>query len=171
MAKILTTPNQFLNQSAVPIDKGMEPVNSYTDLATVNRSCRYIGMAKTVLNKVTEYDEDEGEDVVKSTYPMEFVLSGSTGNGAWRLNKLSPVKTHKEVETLLTKYNVPSKAFSIGIEIMVEKDETNNNKPTKYWITAIDTTANTVTWERCDNGSSTAPSITVEGTDIESAGV
>lgn len=167
MAKILTTPNQFLNQSAVPIDKGMEPVNSYTDLATVDRSCRYIGMAKTVLNKVTEYDEDEGEDVVKSTYPMEFVLSGSTGNGAWRLNKLSPVKTYKEVESLLSNYNVPAKAFSIGIEIMVETDETNEGKPTKYWITAVDATANTVTWERCNGSSSAAPSVTVEGEDME----
>lgn len=166
MAKILTTPNQFLNQSAGPIDKGMETVDRYADLATVDRSCRYIGMAKTVLNKVTEYDEEEGEDVVKSTYPMEFVLSGSTGNGAWRLSKTSPVKTYKEVESLLTKYNVPSKVFSIGIEIMVEKDETNNNKPTKYRITAVDTSANTVTWERCDSAA-----ITVEGADMESAEV
>ena len=113
-------------------------------------------MEKVVINK-----GDGG------SYPMKFFLSGSTRNAAWKIKEIFPVQTHEALDNLVTfttGLGVPFTKFTIGLEVIVIADEQNGGKPTKYRITAVDTTANTVTWERCDSAA-----ITVEGTDMESA--
>lgn len=163
MAEITKLRKQYLSEIGHGVDAALEPVDNYSGLTGVTATARYIGMEKIVLNNGNN-----------QTYPMRFFLSGSTRNAGWKIKEIFPVPTHEALDNLATftvGLGLPIAKFTKGLEVTVVADEKNEGKPTKYRIIAVDTTANAITWERCDNGSSTAPSITVEGTDMESAGV
>lgn len=160
MAEIIELAKQFISIEGHSIDAATEPVDTYTGVTGVATRARYVGMEKVVINK-----GDGG------SYPMKFFLSGSTRNAAWKIKEIFPVQTHEALDNLVTfttGLGVPFAKFTIGLEVIVIADEQNEGKPTKYWITAVDATANTVTWERCNGSSSAVPSVTVEGEDMES---
>ena len=156
MAEIIELTKQFISIEGHSIDAATEPVDTYVGVTGIATRARYVGMEKVVINK-----GDGG------SYPMKFFLSGSTRNAAWKIKEIFPVQTHEALDNLVTfttGLGVPFTKFTIGLEVIVIADEQNGGKPTKYRITAVDTTANTVTWERCDSAA-----ITVEGADMESA--
>lgn len=156
MAEIIELAKQFISIEGHSIDAATEPVDTYVGVTGIATRARYVGMEKVVINK-----GDGG------SYPMKFFLSGSTRNAAWKIKEIFPVQTHEALDNLVTfttGLGVPFTKFTIGLEVIVIADEQNEGKPTKYRITAVDTTANTVTWERCDSAA-----ITVEGADMESA--
>lgn len=158
MAEIIELAKQFISIEGHSIDAATEPVDTYVGVTGIATRARYVGMEKVVINK-----GDGG------SYPMKFFLSGSTRNAAWKIKEIFPVQTHEALDNLVTfttGLGVPFTKFTIGLEVIVIADEQNGGKPTKYRITAVDTSANTVTWERCDSAA-----ITVEGADMESAEV
>lgn len=160
MAEITKLRKQYLSEIGHGVDAALEPVDNYSGLTGVTATARYIGMEKIVLNNGNN-----------QTYPMRFFLSGSTRNAGWKIKEIFPVPTHEALDNLVTfttGLGVPFTKFTIGLEVIVIADEQNEGKPTKYWITAVDATANIVTWERCNGSSSAAPSVTVEGEDMES---
>mgnify|MGYP003302784218 CR=1 FL=1 len=91
--------------------------------------------------------------MVKSPIPMEVWLVGGKNNSNWRIKSLIPVDTYADLEAATqTIVGVINKMLNIGTEATVIADETNEGKLTKYWVTNIDTTAKTVTWEKMNNG-------------------
>ena len=54
-------------------------------------------------------------------------------------------------------------AFGIPLLQAVNADEDNGGKPTKYCISAVDTIANTVTWEKVSGSAA----LTISGDDVE----
>ena len=158
MAEITKLRKQYLSEIGHGVDAALEPVDNYSGLTGVTTTARYIGMEKIVLNNGSN-----------RAYPMRFFLSGSTRNAGWKIKEIFPVPTHEALDNLVTftvGLGLPITKFTKGLEVTVVADEKNESKPTKYRITTVDTTAKTVTWERCDSAT-----ITVEGTDMESAGV
>lgn len=161
MAEIAGLQKQYLSEIGCSVDAALEPVDNYGGLKNVTTSARYIGMEKIVLNQ-------DGA----TSYPMKFYLKGGTAMKHWQIKEIFPVPTHEALDNLAAftvRLGLPIAKFTKGLEVTVVADEKNENKPTKYWIVAVDATANTITWERCNDSSSAAPSITVEGTDMESA--
>ena len=156
MAEIAGLQKQYLSEIGCSVDAALEPVGNYGGLKNVTTSARYIGMEKIVLNQ-------DGA----TSYPMKFYLKGGTAMKHWQIKEIFPVPTHEALDNLATftvGLGLPIAKFTKGLEVIVIADEQNEGKPTKYRITAVDTTANTVTWERCDSAA-----ITVEGADMESA--
>lgn len=159
---IVSIGKQYLNKAGKSTDAALQPSIKYEGL-NENASSRYIGMEKIVLNQ-------DGA----TSYPMKFYLKGGTVMRHWQIKEIFPVPTHEALDNLAAftvGLGLPIAKFTKGLEVTVVADEKNENKPTKYWIAAVDATANTVTWERCNGNSSAAPSITVEGADMESVGV
>lgn len=157
MAEITELSKQFLNIEGHGIDAALEPVENYSGLTSIAIKSRYVGMEKVVLNK------ENGQ-----TYPMKFFLSGSTRNTGWKIKQIFPLKDYATLKNILTLVpSISAKSYMVGLEATVIADETNDNRPTKYWITAIDTDSNTLTWERC-NGSGVSNGVTVDGDDQES---
>lgn len=152
---IATKQNAFNGKG--PLDAALEPVEHISDLSSISENYRYKGMTVTVLKT-----EDE------KNVPIEYYLYNGIGDFNWKIKSIGPLNTYSMIKSSL-----PSdyRYYLVGLKVIIKKDETNDNKMTEYVVSSIDIKNKTVTWERCDNGSSTAPSITVEGTDIESAGV
>ena len=65
------------------MDAKLEPVASLEDLYKIKLTDRYNGMIVTVLNNVYEYDEQEGDDVLVSSNPIEYQLVGGITNDKW----------------------------------------------------------------------------------------
>lgn len=156
MAQVLTISEQYYNNAGGSLDKALEPVSSYTDLASVPSKSRYVGMEKVVLNT---------KDGVN--YPMVFYLKNGVRNTNWMIKQIFPLENFNVLDTLTeTLLEIPYNRFSIGLEVTVVADETNDGKPTKYWITAIDTASNKLTWERCNSAVSDS-GVTISGNDME----
>lgn len=163
---IVPISKQYLNKAGKSIDAALQPCATFSILkkdALEYAASYYEGMEKILLNS--------GSTAV---YPMKLYLKGGNKFKNWQIKEIFPVPTHEALDNLAAftvELGLPIAKFTKGLEVTVVADEKNENKPTKYWIAAVDATSNTVTWERCNGNSSAAPSITVEGADMESAGV
>lgn len=134
----------------LPLDAKSTPVETLQELAAIPMNYRYIGLTVTVLNSV--YDED---DELVSQSPVDYWLVGGIQNPYWKI-KGNSVPTKSDL--LAISYQ----ACQLGTEMVVQADETNENKVTKYWVTAID--GQNVTWSQKQYGAQ----VTVEGEDQES---
>lgn len=158
---IVPISKQYLNKAGKSIDAALQPCATFSIFkndALEYAASYYEGMEKILLNS--------GSTAV---YPMKLYLKGGNKFKNWQIKEIFPVPTHEALDNLATftvGLGLPIAKFTKGLEVTVVADEKNEGKPTKYRITAVDTTANTVTWERCDSAA-----ITVEGADMESAGV
>ena len=155
MAEISNLRKQYLSEIGHSVDAALEPVENYDGLKGVPTNARYIGMEKIVLNS------GNGQ-----TYPIRFFLSGTTRNAGWKIKEIFPVETHEALNSLVTfttGLGLPIAKFTVGLEVTVNADEDNGGKPTKYCISAVDTTANTVTWEKVSGSAA----LTISGDDVE----
>lgn len=158
---IVPISKQYLNKAGKSIDAALQPCATFSILkndALEYAASYYEGMEKILLNS--------GSTAV---YPMKLYLKGGNKFKNWQIKEIFPVPTHEALDNLATftvGLGLPIAKFTKGLEVSVVADEKNEGKPAKYRITAVDTTANTVTWERCDSAA-----IIVEGADMESAGV
>ena len=134
----------------LPLDAKSTPVDTLEELAAIPMSYRYEGLTVTVLNTV--YDED---DEIVSQNPVEYWLVGGRTNAFWKIKKGNVVP---DKATLLA---LSSGACSVGLEMVVQADETDGGKVTKYWVTAIEN--GVVTWAKKEYGAN----VTVEGADQE----
>lgn len=134
----------------LPLDAKSTPVETLQDLAAIPMNYRYIGLTVTVLNSV--YDE---EDELVSQNPVDYWLVGGIQNRFWRVKKSNIVPTKGDLNA------IASDACFLGLEMVVQEDETNDGKVTKYWVTGIDN--GTVTWSRKQYGGA----VTVDGEDLE----
>lgn len=158
---IVPVGKQYLNKAGKSIDGALQPCATFSilkDGAIEYAASYYEGMEKILLNS--------GSTAV---YPMKIYLKGGNKFKNWQIKEIFPVPTHEALDNLATftvGLGLPIAKFTKGLEVTVVADEKNEGKPTKYRITAVGTAPNTVTWERCDSAT-----ITVEGADLESAGV
>ena len=140
---------QYYSTAAGPLDAKLTPADTYEEIASVSGlsriplTQRYVGMTVTVLN---------------SGYPVEYWLVGGRTNACWKIKAGNIVDTK---ESLLA---ISPSACTVGLEMIVQADESNDGKLTKYWVT--DVNENEVTWERKQYGGGAA--VTVDGEDIES---
>lgn len=153
MGETKTLSKQYLSDIGASIDAAVAPVETYSGLSTLDMKARYVGMEKIVLNKGAT-----------QSYPMKFFLSGNTINRSWTIKEIFPISTLAELNNLATfvkEQGMPISKFSIGLKATVVADETNDNKPTEYKVTAIDSTNNVITWERCETV------VSIDGDDLE----
>ena len=151
---IVSIGKQYLNENGKSVDGALQPSLKYEGL-NENVSSRYIGMEKIVLN------EDGG-----TSYPMKFYLKGGTAMRHWKIKEIFPVETHEALNNLVTfatGLGLPIAKFTVGLEVTVNADEDNGGKPIKYCISAVDTTAKTVTWEKVSGSAA----LTISGDDVE----
>lgn len=141
---------QQLYKTGGPVDIASTPVETVEELAAIPNAYRYIGLTVTVMNSV--YDED---DELVSQNPVDYWLVGGIQNPFWK------VKAGNIVDTKANLLAISPSACTIGLEMVVQADETNDNKVTKYWVTAID--GANVTWGRKQYGAQ----VTIEGEDQE----
>lgn len=141
---------QQLYKTGGPVDIASTPVETVEELAAIPNAYRYIGLTVTVMNSV--YDED---DELVSQNPVDYWLVGGIQNPFWK------VKAGNIVDTKANLLAISPSACTIGLEMVVQADETNDNKVTKYWVTAID--GANVTWDRKQYGAQ----VTIEGEDQE----
>lgn len=80
---VIKIDNQMYSNGSKPLDAKLEPVASLEDLYKIKLTDRYNGMIVTVLNNVYEYDEEEGDDVLVSSNPIEYQLVGGITNDKW----------------------------------------------------------------------------------------
>jgi hypothetical protein len=147
---ILTQTESFYVDAGRPLDIKQTPVNAYSELLLTKRDLggipitkRYVGMTITVLNTDT------------TNIPTEYWLVGGKTNASWKLKAGNIVDTK---ENLLA---ISPSACTLGLEMVVQADESNNGEVTKYWVTSI---ANgEVTWSRKQYGAQ----VTVTGEDQE----
>ncbi|MBP5725281.1 MAG: hypothetical protein J6X18_17110 [Bacteroidales bacterium] len=140
--KNTTIPGQYYSTARGPLDAKMTPADSYeelTDLSRIPVAQRYVGLTVTVLNPT----------------PVEYWLVGGRTNASWK------IKAGNIVDTKANLLAISSSACTVGLEMVVQADETNEGKVTKYWVTAID--GANVTWDRKQYGAQ----VTVEGEDQE----
>ena len=140
--KNTTIPGQYYSTARGPLDAKMTPADSYeelTDLSRIPVAQRYVGLTVTVLNPT----------------PVEYWLVGGRTNASWK------IKAGNIVDTKANLLAISSSACTVGLEMVVQADETNDNKVTKYWVTAID--GANVTWDRKQYGAQ----VTIEGEDQE----
>lgn len=137
----------------LPLDAKSTPVETVQELAGIPMQYRYVGLTITVLNSV--YDDD---DELVSQSPVDYWLVGGITNAFWKVKKSNIVPTKSDLNA------ISSGACFLGLEMVVQEDETNDNKVTKYWVTAINN--GTVTWDRKQYGGGTA-TVPVEGEDQE----
>ena len=107
---------------------------------------RYVGLTVTVLNK------EEGG------IPVEYWLVGGRTNSSWKIKAGNIIDTK---EHLLA---ISPSACTLGLEMVVQQDKSNDGKVTKYWVTAID--GGNVTWSQKQYGGGS--NVTVDGGDLES---
>ena len=138
----------------LPLDAKSTPVETMEELAAIPMNYRYIGLTITVLNSV--YDD---EDELVSQNPVEYWLIGGIQNRFWKIKHANLVPTKADLLSL------SSEAVALGFEMVVQQDESNDGKVTKYWVTAID--GSNVTWSQKQYGGGEAHVI-VDGEDIES---
>ena len=150
---ILTQSESVYVDAGRPLDIKQTPVNSYSELLLTKRDLggipvakRYVGMTVTVLNTDT------------SNIPTEYWLVGGKTNASWK------IKTGNIVDTKANLNAISASACTVGLEMIVQTDESNDNKLTKYWVTAISN--GEVTWERKVYGGGSA-NVTVDGEDQE----
>lgn len=136
------TPNQYYSTAKGPFDSKQTPADSYAeliDLARIPRANRYPGLTVTVLNNGN---------------PIEYWLVGGTTNAAWK------IKTGNVVPDKASLLALSPSACTVGLEMVVQSDESSNNELTKYWVTSVN--GGEVTWEKKNYGN-----VTVTGEDIE----
>ena len=141
--KNITINEQYYSTAKGPIDAKLTPASTYEeliDLTRIPRAQRYVGLTVTVLN---------------GGNPVEYWLVGGTTNASWKIKSGNIVPTK---ESLLT---ISPSACTVGLEMIVQADESNEGELTKYWVTEIN--EGTVTWSKKQYGQK----ITVEGEDQE----
>ena len=84
---VIKIDTQMYSNGSKPLDAKLEPVKSIEDLYKIKLTDRYNGMIVTVLNNVYEYDEQEGDDVLVSSNPIEYQLVGGITNDKWTEKK------------------------------------------------------------------------------------
>lgn len=146
--KTTTITGQYYSTATSPLDAKLTPADSYSDLVHAQRiplAQRYVGLTVTVLNK--------GEGGI----PVEYWLVGGRTNSAWKIKAGNIIDTK---EHLLA---ISPSACTLGLEMVVQQDESNDGKVTKYWVTAID--GGNVTWSQKQYGGGS--NVTVDGEDLE----
>ena len=126
----VTITQQYYSTAKGPLDAKLTPAATYaelSDMARIPRAQRYIGLTVTVLN-------------AGSGMPLEYWLVGTTTNAGWK------IKTGNVVPTKANLLAISPSACTVGLEMIVQADESNDNKLTKYWVTAID--GGVATWEK-----------------------
>jgi len=142
--KKVTVAEQYFSTQKGPLDAKLTPADSYTellDMTRIPRAQRYVGLTVTVAQA--------GKPSV------EYWLVGGTTNASWKLKTGNVVPTKEDLLAIS-----PS-ACTIGLEMVVQVDESNDNKVTKYWVTEI--SAGNVTWTKKEYGAA----VTIEGEDQE----
>ena len=149
---IITQTESLYVDAGRPLDIKQTPVNSYDELLLNKRnlggipiSKRYVGMTVTVLNSDT------------TKVPGEYWLVNGTTNPCWK------IKTGNVVKTKASLLAISSSACTVGLEMVVQEDESNEGKVTKYCVTDI--MNGVVTWTQKQYGGGSA--VTVEGEDQE----
>ena len=84
---VIKVDTQMYSNGSKPLDAKLEPVKSFEDLYKIKLTDRYNGMIVTVLNNVYEYNEEEGDDVLVSSNPIEYQLVGGITNDKWTEKK------------------------------------------------------------------------------------
>ena len=143
--KSTTITGQYYSTARGPLDAKLTPAETYselTDLARIPVANRYVGLTVTVLNPT----------------PVEYWLVGGRTNGSWK------IKAGNIIDTKANLLAISPSACTVGLEMIVQSDETNDNKLTKYWVTEI--SGNNVVWEQKRYGSG-GSDVTISGEDIE----
>ena len=146
--KTTTISGQYYSTASGPLDAKLTPADSYSDLVAKERiplTQRYVGLTVTVLNK------EEGGT------PVEYWLVGGKMNSSWK------IKTGNIIDTKEHLLAISPSACTLGLEMVVQQDESNEGKVTKYWVTAID--GGNVTWSQKQYGG--GANVTVDGEDLE----
>ena len=141
--KNVTVTEQYYSAKKGPLDAKLTPADDYaelTDLTRIPRSERYVGLAVTVLN---------------SGSPVEYWLIGGTANKNWK------IKAGNIVPDKASLLAISTSACTVGLEMIVQVDESNDNKLTKYHVSEID--GGNVVWTKEENGSA----ILITGDDVE----
>ena len=128
-----------------PLDEKQTPAEVFSDLNDTARlplANRYVGMTVLVLNPS----------------PVEYWLVGGTKNKNWKVKAGNVVPTKADLNA------ISASACTLGLEMVVQADETNEGKVTKYWVTSI--TNDVPTWEQKQYGGGGAE-VTITGEDIE----
>lgn len=145
--KNVTIAEPFYSTGTAPVDAKMTPAATFDELKVAARipvAQRYVGLTVTVLNSGT------------TNIPTDYWLVGGVRNSNWK------IKAGNLVDTKANLLLISPSACTIGLEMVVQADETNGGKVTKYWVTAIEN--GTVTWEQKRYGAG----VTVDGEDLES---
>lgn len=130
--KNVTISEQYYSTAKGPLDAKLTPADTYaelTDLARIPMAQRYVGLTVTVLN---------------SGHPVEYWLVGGTSNPSWK------VKAGNVVATKADLMAINSRACTVGLEMIVQVDESNDNKLTKYWVTRLEGSGSSTVaiWEK-----------------------
>lgn len=139
---------QYYSTARGPLDAKLTPADSYEELQDLSRipvANRYAGMTVTVLN-------------ANGGGPVDYWLVGGRTNGCWK------IKAGNLIDTKAHLLAISPSACTLGLEMVVQTDETNDNKVTKYWVTAIEN--GVVTWSQKQYGGGGA-AVTVDGEDLE----
>ena len=130
MADIITTQVKFNGAGYVD---SMMTVESYSDLADISPTNRFVGLTVTVLNTATRL-------------PIVYWLFGGTTNIFWKV-KTAHLKKYDDLNT------IPSGATFLGLTVLIESDDNpdgGDGNPAEYWVTSrVD---GIVTWERKSYG-------------------
>lgn len=140
--KDLLINEQYYTSRKGPLDSKLTPADSYAeliDMTRIPRAQRYVGLTVTVLN-------------AGSGSPVEYWLVGGTTNASWK------IKTGNVVPNKAALLALSSSACTLGLEMVVQADETNDNKVTKYWVTNL----SPLTWEQ-----KTYANVSITGEDQE----
>lgn len=128
-----------------PLDAKQTPAEVYSDLNDTSRiplSERYVGLTVLVLNPS----------------PTEYWLVGGTKNKNWKIKQGNVVPTKADLNA------IAADACTLGLEMVVQADETNEGKVTKYWVTEFNGT--TPVWSQKQYGGGSA-NVPVDGEDLE----
>ena len=139
---------QYYSTARGPLDAKLTPADSYEELQDLQRipvANRYAGMTVTVLN-------------ASSGGPVDYWLVGGRTNACWK------IKAGNLIDTKAHLLAISPSACTLGLEMVVQADESNEGKVTKYWVTEINN--GVVTWSQKQYGGGAAQ-VTVDGEDIE----